>query len=141
MWKTTAQTKVTAVDTGEEHTVATETKLIMLDDTGCEMKALLLQPQASPDGRLDAATHLVTLELESITCYKPVLVILRPGTERVSLKFERAHVSMELWERAIALLFPTPLQPPANIKMRSAHMTAGLIKPQCRSACISSRLG
>ena len=109
-------TKVTAVGTGEEHTVAAETKLIMLDGTGCMMKALLLQPQASPDGRLDAATHLVTLEfkLESITCYKPVLVILRPGTERISLKFERAHVSMELWERAMALLFPTPLQPPAN---------------------------
>ena len=106
MWKTTTQTRVQSADTGHGeqhvHVAATESELIMLDGAGCVMKALVLRAKASPDGRLAAATHVVTLELGSIMPMSQTN-IMRPGTEKISLNL--LHPRLQVFSKRINSCF------------------------------------
>ena len=106
LWRTTKEVEVVLFPSQARHNVQANLKLIMLDDTGTAAKANVLHPADSADGELLAGLHLVCISFDSIASSKPVQVLLRPGTEKLSLRFERAHCPVALWTEAMAFLFP-----------------------------------
>ena len=88
------------------HQVPANFKLIMLDDTGVSAKAVLLIPLVTEGLELPVGMHLISLGFTDIESVKPVQVILRPATEKISLRFERAHCSLSQWEEIQQFIFP-----------------------------------
>ena len=88
------------------HQVPQNFKLIMLDDTGSTAKAVLQIPQITEGLDLPTGLHLMSVAFEDIESVKPVQVILRPGTEKISLRFERAHCNLAQWEVIQLFIFP-----------------------------------
>jgi len=109
-WKTNRPTSVRlfnpTLGAAAEHVVPTAFKLIMLDDTGIAAKAVLLIPLATEGLDLPVGMHLISLDFTDIEPVKPVQVILRPGTEKISLRFERAHCNLAQWEVMQLFIFP-----------------------------------
>ena len=88
------------------HQVPQNFKLIMLDDTGSTAKAVLQIPQITEGLDLPTGLHLMSVAFEDIESVKPVQVILRPGTEKISLRFERAHCAIAQWQDIQEFMFP-----------------------------------
>ena len=105
LWETTSDT--TATTPGDvTHALPAQVKMIMPDDTQITAKAILLVPSDRTVALLPAGVHLVNIDFVNIRCVKPVQVILRPASEKVSLRFERAHCSKEIWESTQTCMFP-----------------------------------
>ena len=109
-WKTNRPTSVARFNLAPGalvvHQVPANFKLIMLDDTGVSAKAVLLIPLVTEGLELPVGMHLISLGFTDIEPVKPVQVILRPATEKISLRFERAHCSLSQWEEIQQFIFP-----------------------------------
>ena len=78
-------------------------EIIMLDDTGDDLKAVWLNAlQQSYDG--DNGPQIVTVEHGRSTLMHPIKLHLKRRNEHLFIVYHRRHLPAELWARALAFI-------------------------------------
>jgi len=76
---------------------------MMLDDAGMEVKAVWLNAlQQSLEG--NNGPQIVTFEHGSSEIMHPIKMHLVRSTERLVIRYQRRHLPVQLWARALAFI-------------------------------------